>query len=79
MAKRVPEWITEIRFYNTTPFGNGMEATGSLTIAGAVYVKFTVFKTKDNTLRVVLPSGNAVTILISFPIMMRKHLALLFE
>ena len=50
----LPEYISDIRFYKTS--GNGaFEGSGSLTVANALAVKFTIFKT-NGVMRLVLPN-----------------------
>jgi hypothetical protein len=52
----LPEWITEVRFYATTPSSDrAPQARGSVTFAGAVYSQFTVWQSNDGALQVVLP------------------------
>jgi len=50
----MPEYISDIRFYKTDGRG-AFEASGSLTVANALAIKFTIFNT-NNVMRLVLPN-----------------------
>ena len=50
-----PEYITDIRFFSTEKSGNGPEARGSFTLAGAVYINFVIWTGQDGGYQVQLP------------------------
>jgi len=50
-----PEYVSDIRFYKTS--GNGrFEASGAITIADSLAVKFTIFSNDNNAMRLVFPN-----------------------
>ena len=54
MAK--PDWVTDIRFFETKG-ENGPVAKGSITVADALFIRFTVWKGKDaGEFRIALPA-----------------------
>jgi DNA-binding cell septation regulator SpoVG len=54
MAAQLPEYISDIRFYKTDGRG-AFEGSGSLTVANALAIKFTIFNT-NGVMRLVLPN-----------------------